>query len=106
MKSVMEEGQIKIVFQFFHESAIILWRAILLGQRIIITGINEDQIKVWVKSLLLFLPNDNRYELYPLLELKEIPKLQDKLHFIAGMKIPLISAGTKEKLGSPYRSWP
>ena len=38
MKSVMEEGQIKIVFQFFHESAIILWRAILLGQRIIITG--------------------------------------------------------------------
>ena len=56
----------------------------------------KTKLKYGLNLYYFFLPNDNRYELYPLLELKEIPKLQDKLHFIAGMKIPSISAVPKK----------
>jgi hypothetical protein len=96
MKIVTEEGQIKMLFERFRENAIFLWRAILIGNRIVVTGFNEKDVKTCVKSLLLFLPNDDRYELFPMLEMKELAQLDNKSYYIFGMKIPSISAVPKK----------
>jgi Stabilization of polarity axis len=89
--SIKKIGSLKYIFEKFKTLSILLWRGILLGNRIIVTGSDDEEIKKCVLSLPLLFPNDTRYHCYPLIEMKKINTFNSIGEYIVGLNTPFIS---------------